>query len=191
MYVDLVILANLAVRPQHGYEIKKSVERVLGPEVNLNNGMLYPALRRFEEMGAVEREVERHEGKPDRHIYHLTSLGHEVLHDLATEFPPEVARNETEFLVRVSFFDLLEPHERLAILDARTADRRRSLERHDEIMEMVRAMADAEHVPMPQFPLEVLAHDKEKTVLELAWLERLRREVTQEVPRQHDEGDSR
>jgi DNA-binding PadR family transcriptional regulator len=186
MYVDIIILANLAVRPQHGYEIKKSVERVLGPEANLNNGMLYPALRRFEEMGAVEREVERHEGKPDRHIYRLSSLGREVLHDLLTEFPPEVARSETEFLVRVSFFDQLEPHERLAILDARAADLRRSLKRHDEIL----AMADTEHLPMPRFALETLAHDKEKTELELAWIARLAHEAADEAGTQ-EKGEPR
>lgn len=169
VYVDIVILATLSVRPQHGYEIKRSVGRVLGPEANLNNGVLYPTLRRLEEMGALEREVERHEGKPDRHVYRLSGLGHEVLHDLLTEFPPEVARNESEFLTRVSCFDLLEPAERRAILDARAADRRRSLERHAEIL----AMVEAERLTMSPYALETLAFDRQKTELELAWIEHL------------------
>ena len=30
MYVDILILAILSARPQHGYEIKKSVQQVVG-----------------------------------------------------------------------------------------------------------------------------------------------------------------
>ena len=68
-YVDILILQNLIARPAHGYEIKKSVERIMGGAFAVNNNVLYPALRRFEEMGAVEREVVHQEGKPDRHVY--------------------------------------------------------------------------------------------------------------------------
>lgn len=82
----------------------------------MTNSMLYPALKRFEEINAVEREVVRQEGKPDRHIYQLTDRGHEVMLDLLRDFPPEVAKRDAEFLVRASFFGLLEPAERIEIL---------------------------------------------------------------------------
>lgn len=75
MYAEIIILASLGARPQHGYEIKKTVERALGGSITLNNKVLYPALKRFEAMGAVEREVERQEGRPERHIYRLTEHG--------------------------------------------------------------------------------------------------------------------
>lgn len=54
-YVDILILRNLVARPAHGYEIKKGVERVLGGAFAINNNVLYPALRRFEEIGAIEK----------------------------------------------------------------------------------------------------------------------------------------
>jgi DNA-binding PadR family transcriptional regulator len=176
MYVDILILAYLSVRPQHGYEIKKNVEQVLGREISLNNGMLYPALRRFEEMGAVERTVERQQGKPDRHIYHLTPLGHTIMHDLLTEFPPELARNDAEFLVRVSFFDVLEPQERLDILAARSDILRDSLTHHERI----RASVDAEQVTIPDFGRRVMAFEEQQTRDELAWIEELRHVAAQE-----------
>ena len=53
MYFDILMLRVLADGPQHGYEIKKSVERILGGR-SINNNVLYPALRRFEEQGAIE-----------------------------------------------------------------------------------------------------------------------------------------
>src|SRR5690242_19683058 len=119
MYAEIIILASLGARPQHGYEIKKNVERALARSISLNNKVLYPALKRFEEMGAVQREVERQEGKPDRHIYRLTDRGTEVLQGLLQDFSPEVLRSDAEFLVRVAFFHLLEPEIRLEILQIR------------------------------------------------------------------------
>ena len=175
MYVDIIILANLAMRPQHGYEIKKSVEQVHGPDFTLNNGMLYPALRRFEEMGAIEREVERQQGKPDRHIYHLTALGREILHDLLVEFPPELARSQTEFLVRVSFFDQLEPHERRAILAAREAVLRAQVENHHRIL----AMVEREGLPMPAYPQRTLSFQTEQVQREIDWIADLLRDASE------------
>lgn len=174
MYVDIIILANLAMRPQHGYEIKRSVEQVHGSDFSLNNGMLYPALRRFEEMGAVEREVEHQQGKPDRHIYHLTSLGQEILHDLLVEFPPEVARSQTEFLVRVSFFDRLEPHERRAILAAREAVLRGHLANHERIL----AMVERERLPMPSYAQRTLTFQTGLVQRELDWIDDLLRDAS-------------
>ncbi len=176
MYVDILILAYLSARPQHGYEIKRNVEQVLGTEFSLNNGVLYPTLRRFEEMGAIEREVERQHGKPDRHIYHLTALGGEILHDLLCEFPPEVARNDNEFFVRVSFFDELEPQERSPILAARRSFLLRSLEHHDRI----RAQVSAERISFPSYAQHVLGFQEQQTRAELEWVEGLMRDIAPE-----------
>ena len=57
MYVEILILAHLSRQPAHGYEIKRSVEQSLGEAYAINNNQLYPTLRRFEEMGAITREV--------------------------------------------------------------------------------------------------------------------------------------
>jgi DNA-binding PadR family transcriptional regulator len=175
VYVDILILANLTFRPQHGYEIKKSVEQVHGPDFMLNNGMLYPTLRRFEEMGAIEREVERQQGKPDRHIYHLTALGREILHDLLVEFPPEVARGQNEFLVRVSFFDQLEPHERRAILAAREAVLSSQLANHERIL----AMVERERLPMPAYAQHTLTFQTQQVQRELDWIADLLRDASE------------
>lgn len=173
MYLDILILAQLSAQPRHGYEIKKTLQQVLGGELTLNNGVLYPALRRFEEMGAVEREVERQQGKPDRHIYHLTPLGREILHDLLVEFPPPLARDQVEFIVRVSYFDQLEPDEIRDILLARRAERRRSVEH----MERILAMVEEERLPMPAFARRTLEFREAEVRHELEWIESLAREA--------------
>src|SRR2546430_994690 len=101
--------------PRHGYEIKKDIDRALGGMVVLNNKTLYLVLKRFEEMGAITREVVVQEGKPNRHLYALTERGVEVLQTALRDFGPEQAGSEAEFFTRVSFFDFLEVEERKAI----------------------------------------------------------------------------
>lgn len=116
-YVEILILRHLRQRPAHGYELRKRVEHTTG--VRLNNNSLYPALRRFEEAGAVTRTEEPQEGRPPRLVYALTPLGRELLHDMLADLPPEQAPDDYEFLTRLGQFSLLDPAERLAVLDAR------------------------------------------------------------------------
>src|SRR6266568_92486 len=118
MYSEILILAMLRQGKRHGYEIKKDIDRALGGMVSLNNKTLYLALKRFEEMGAVSRQVIVQEGKPNRHLYELTERGIEVLHASLRDFGPEQAAVEAEFFTRVSFFDLLEVSERREILSS-------------------------------------------------------------------------
>jgi DNA-binding PadR family transcriptional regulator len=121
MYSEILILAMLRQGPRHGYEIKKDIDRALGGMVVLNNKTLYLALKHFEEMGAVTRQVIPQEGKPNRHLYELTERGIELLHASLRDFPAGLASNDAEFFTRVAFFDLLEVPEREAILATRLA----------------------------------------------------------------------
>jgi len=116
-YIEILILRHLTRRPAHGYELRKRVEHTTG--FRLNNNSLYPALRRFEEAGAVSRTEEPQEGRPPRLVYTLTPLGRELLHDMLAELPPEQAMDDTEFMARLGQFSLLDPAERLAVLAAR------------------------------------------------------------------------
>jgi DNA-binding PadR family transcriptional regulator len=121
MYSEILILAILRQGPRHGYEIKKDIDRALGGMVVLNNKTLYLALKHFEEIGAVTRQVIPQEGRPNRHLYELTERGIELLHASLRDFPAGLASNDAEFFTRVAFFDLLEGPERKAVLTTRLA----------------------------------------------------------------------
>lgn len=118
-YVEILILRHLTSRPAHGYELRKRVEAVTG--VVLNNNALYPALRRFEEAGAVTRTAQEQQGRPARLVYELTDVGHGLLHDMLADLPPDAATDDTEFMTRLGQFGLLSCQERIAVLDARDA----------------------------------------------------------------------
>lgn len=119
MYFDILMLRVLADEPQHGYEIKKRVERILGGR-SINNNVLYPALRRFVEQGAIEQvAAEADPGRPPRNVYRLTDTGHDQLQAMIRDTDPTLLADDNEFQVRVAFFADLEPAGRLKIIAAR------------------------------------------------------------------------
>jgi DNA-binding PadR family transcriptional regulator len=118
-YVDILILRHLLRRPAHGYDLRKRVGATTG--FTLHNNSLYPALKRFEEAGAVTRTAEQQEGKPPRHVYAITDVGREMLHEMLADLPADAAGDEAEFLSRLGQFELITPDERRRVIDARDA----------------------------------------------------------------------
>lgn len=173
MYVDILILAHLAIKPYHGYELKRDVESVGG---SLNNNQLYPKLRHFEEMGAITREVQRQMGRPDRHIYRITDRGEEMLQVMLQDFPPELAGDSSEFLTRVGFFHLIEPDARRAILTTRQAAVQQDLSH----MRQFQALMENEPAgPQTHYALSTLRFRQQQLQLELDWIAALIEELPQ------------
>lgn len=115
MWIEILLLAELARGPRHGYELRREIEGATGH--TLSNNSLYPRLRQFVEAQAVLRRAEEHEGTPPRHVYSLTDVGRELLHDLLAELPEDTADNGREFMARLVHFGWLTPEEQLRILD--------------------------------------------------------------------------
>jgi len=127
-YIEILILRRLRSGPAHGYELRKRVEETTG--FVLHNNSLYPALRRFEEAGAVTKAAEPQAGRPPRLVYTLTEVGRELLHDMLAELPAEQAGDETEFLARLGQFSEINSAERAGILASRTRAVRDQLAHH-------------------------------------------------------------
>jgi DNA-binding PadR family transcriptional regulator len=171
MYSEILILAMLRQGKRHGYEIKKDIDRALGGMVSLNNKTLYLALKRFEEMGAVTRQVIPQEGKPNRHLYELTERGIEVLQVYLRDFGPEQAGVDAEFFTRVSFFDFLEVPERKAILNTRLAYLQRGLEYLHSLQQIAEDGEDcANIVPSLSHAQRVLAFHTRRVRDEYEWI---------------------
>ena len=56
-----------------------------------NNNSLYPALRRFEDAGAITRTAHEQHGRPAKLVYELTDVGQGLLHDLRADLPVDAA----------------------------------------------------------------------------------------------------
>jgi DNA-binding PadR family transcriptional regulator len=115
--IEILILRRLRSGPAHGYELRKRVEQTTG--VVLHNNSLYPALRRFEEAGAVTKAAEPQDGRPARLVYTLTEVGQELLHDMLAELPADQAAEPGEFMARLGQFSLIDPTERARVLASR------------------------------------------------------------------------
>ncbi len=164
MYVDILILAQLSTGSRYGYEIKKNVERILGSSFTINSNMLYPALKRFEEMGAVQKRIETQEGKPNRHVYSMTDLGLEVLQEMLREFTPEMATSDVEFQVRVALFGLVDEKTRRDVLATRRAVLEKGLKHLQEGIE--REMLDESMI----YGKRVVELLKARVIQELDWI---------------------
>jgi DNA-binding PadR family transcriptional regulator len=70
------VLALLADKPAHGYELKSSFEQAVGDQWGgLNIGHLYQILDRLSRDGLIESERQPQPVKPDRVVHHLTPAG--------------------------------------------------------------------------------------------------------------------
>jgi DNA-binding PadR family transcriptional regulator len=118
-YVEIIVLRRLFGGPCHGYELRKRVEETTG--VRLNNNSLYPALKRFEEAGAVTKTAKEQPGRPPRLVYTITGTGRELLHDMLADLPPDQAADDNEFLTRLGQFSLISAAEQTVVLASRTA----------------------------------------------------------------------
>jgi len=161
--MDIVILSHLQRSPVHGYELKRKVSATTA--YALHNNTLYPALRRFEEAGAVTKTAEAQEGRPPRHVYALTAVGRELLHDMLADLPPALAGDDHEFLTRLGQFEQLTPAERRRVLAVR-AEALRAQVRH--LRELGR-QAGSDH-PWGRLVVTELADRADR---ELAWLDDL------------------
>ncbi len=72
--LQLVILALLAERPSHGYELIKAVEERSGGFYSPSPGVIYPALTYLEEIGYVTVEPEG-----TKKLYQITASGRAYL----------------------------------------------------------------------------------------------------------------
>jgi DNA-binding PadR family transcriptional regulator len=86
MVLEILILSSLRKGPMHGYELKRQVQRPTF--TRLGNSSLYPALRRFEQSGALTQHVEEQDGKPSRKVYTITEDGLAEFHELIATLPP-------------------------------------------------------------------------------------------------------
>ena len=161
------MLRVLADQDRHGYEIKKQVERILGGR-SINNNVLYPALRKFEEQGAIERVAAVADpGRPPRNVYRLTDTGHDQLQAMIADADPALLADDNEFQTRVAFFADLGADDRLRILRVR----REILEARLVHLAALRPAAQAE-----PWGLRVMDFNTSQFQHELAWLDVL--EVT-------------
>ncbi|MDP8224126.1 MAG: PadR family transcriptional regulator [Candidatus Lernaella stagnicola] len=84
--VQLAILGFLKEKDFYGYELKKVMERFMGPWTNIKFGSIYYALEKLAQEGLVEPVREEKEGaQPSRMIYQITDKGRHAFDEMLLE----------------------------------------------------------------------------------------------------------
>ena len=165
MYVDILLLAELTSGPKYGYEIKKNIQNRLGENFELNHNMLYPSLRRFENMGAITKKVHTQVGKPNRNMYDIAETGEEIFSEMLREFPEKLATNNIEFLVRIALFEKLDYEARKEVLTIR----------QDILHKQLTAIQSLDASSF--FITEVIEFSKSRIEHELLWITSLMKKI--------------
>jgi len=78
--IQHAVLALLAERPSHGYELRAEFREAVGPQWgDLNIGHLYQVLDRLVRDGLVKRSAVAQSDRPDKNVYRLTDTGRDEL----------------------------------------------------------------------------------------------------------------
>jgi PadR family transcriptional regulator PadR len=78
--LGLMVLKTLeAIGPLHGYRVARRIEQISGDQLALNQGTLYPALLKLEQMGWISSKWGESESGRRVKIYALTRAGRKQL----------------------------------------------------------------------------------------------------------------
>ena len=106
----------------HGYQLRKQLGALLGPFWAVSWGSLYPALRRLNRAGAVEKVTDAGGGRAgarNKTPYRITPEGERLFAGLLEE--TAVTPDNEHFTLRLAFFRYLRPETRLQLLERRRA----------------------------------------------------------------------
>ena len=76
---DVLILKTLSWGPAHGYAVSRWLRQCSENELRIEEGALYPALRRLEERGWIESEWRTTESGREARVYTITRTGQRAL----------------------------------------------------------------------------------------------------------------
>jgi DNA-binding PadR family transcriptional regulator len=96
------VLALLADKPAHGYELRSSFEQAVGQQWGgLNIGHLYQILDRLSRDGLIESQRQQQPVKPDRVVHRLTPAGRAELDHWLAEPSARVRGYRDDFFLKV------------------------------------------------------------------------------------------
>ncbi|MBP7737130.1 MAG: PadR family transcriptional regulator [Spirochaetes bacterium] len=109
-----MILGALMSGPAHGYSLRSEGTIKVLEEFGINDGQLYPLLKKMTGEGLIKKEIEYRESGPNRHNYHITPAGRKEFTSWLTgaegeerAFRYEMIRKD-EFLNKCMYFRFLD-----------------------------------------------------------------------------------
>jgi DNA-binding PadR family transcriptional regulator len=117
---ELIVLSLLMRSPFHGYLIVKIANDMIGPWAKISSGTLYPLLARMEKAGLIglaAPEQPAQAGERPMRTFVITEEGRKRFHQLMMDMSSNLGDYQRTFHYKIVYFDLLQPHERLLLLN--------------------------------------------------------------------------
>ncbi|MGH2708877.1 MAG: PadR family transcriptional regulator [Actinomycetota bacterium] len=162
--LDTAVLGLLKERTMHGYELKKELTAKLGQFWQVSYGSLYPALRRLESSGALERIFSSGDVKRRKNIYRITPRGEAMFSEALKE--PLAVSDDARFGVKLAFFRYLNSEARVEVLERRRAYLTEKLVRIRAQLRTYRERIDA-------YTYRLMEHGIDNTRRDIEWVDRL------------------
>lgn len=156
----MLLLGLLISRPFHGYELKRSLERLVGYFGSSSYGSLYPALEKLAKQGAVSRSVES-QGERQRNVYRITAKGRDRFYTLMTE-------DATPFGLKMLYLGWLPVARQRRVVERQKAAWERTLAERRALRDEV---ADRE---LDRYRLALFERSIRQLEQDLAWIDQLR-----------------
>ncbi|MGV9456476.1 PadR family transcriptional regulator [Streptomyces sp. NPDC003635] len=120
--LELAILGFLYDAPLHGYELRKRINALTGHVRPIAESTLYPAIKRLEKAGLLERATEPGAVAAPRHVLTLTEEGgRELRRRLAEPVQRDITDENRWFTVLAFLRHLDDPAAQTAVLRRRLA----------------------------------------------------------------------
>lgn len=161
--IEMAVLGLLKERAMHGYELKKELAAHLGQFWQVSYGSLYPAIRRMEECGAVERVYPKGEVGRRKNIYRITPLGEGMFAEALDDFS---VSDDNRFRLKLAFFRYLGPAARVEILERRRAHLTEKLAQIRSQLRTYKERIDA-------YTYRLMEHGIDTTAADIVWIDRL------------------
>jgi transcriptional regulator len=92
--LDLLVLKTLTLEPMHGWGISQRIQQLSAGALEVNQGSLYPALQRLEQLELVQGEWQPTENNRRAKYYRLTTAGRRALRAEESSWREHVAAVE-------------------------------------------------------------------------------------------------
>ena len=162
--IEMAVLGLLKERAMHGYELKKELAAHLGQFWQVSYGSLYPAIRRLELCGAVERVYPKGEVGRRKNIYRVTALGEDMFAEALDDFSS--VSDDTRFRLKLAFFRYLKPESRVELLERRRAYL-------TEKLAQIRAQLRTYRERIDAYAYRLMEHGVDTTAADILWIEGL------------------
>ena len=84
--LDMLILSSLSVQTMHGYAIAQHIQRLSQDKLRVEEGSLYPALKRMRQKGWIKAQWGQTPNNQRARYYTITALGQRQLGEQEASF---------------------------------------------------------------------------------------------------------